>query len=426
MVFSELATSQKRGRRVPEDFFNRLAGERLRGNLLVPHLSAFAASLREDGYATVTMQSKVGLLADFSQWLARQSISVTELDERRADAFIRRRQRKGRVCRGERETLRQFLAHMRSRGAVPSLVSTCDTSPLAAILNRYEKHLRSERALVTATVVNYVPFARRFLVDRFQQGPVLIRDLKAVDISAFVLRHAPTMGCRRAQLMTTAFRSFFRFLFQSGELQADLAGSVPSVADWRLSTVPKHLPPEEVRRVLGGCDRNTSTGRRDYAVLLLLARLGLRAGEVVSLQLEDIDWRAGEILIRGKGLLYDRMPQDVGEALTSYLRMDRPRCQTRRVFVCMKAPRCGFAGPSTVSTIVHRALDRAGLHPAFKGAHLFRHSLARTMLRSGASMGEIGEVLRHRVPSTTEIYAKLDFDALRSLAHRWPAIGGGR
>jgi site-specific recombinase XerD len=282
--------------------------------------------------------------------------------------------------------------------------------------------------LVTATVVNYIPFARRFLIERFQQGPVLIRDLKAADISSFVLRHAPTMGCRRAQLMTTAFRSFFRFLFQNGELQADLAGSVPTVADWRLSAVPKHLRPEEVRRVLGGCDRNTSTGRRDYAVLLLLARLGLRAGEVVSLQLDDIDWRAGEILIRGKGLLHDRMPlpHDVGKALTSYLRMDRPRCQTRHVFVCMKAPRCGFAGPSTVSTIVRRALDRAGLHPAVKGAHLLRHSLARTMLHAGASMGEIGEVLRHRVPSTTEIYAKLDFDALRSLAHRWPAMRGGR
>jgi integrase/recombinase XerD len=428
MVFSDLAKSQKRRRRVPEDFFNRFAAERLRGNQLAPHLSAFAASLREDGYAAVTMQSKVALLADFSQWLARKSVSVTALDERRVDAFVTCMQRKGRLRRGDRETLRQFLVHMRNRGVVPNLTPTCDTSSLAAILNRYEKHLRSERALVNATVVNYVPFARRFLIERFQQGPVLIRDLKAADISAFVLRHAPTMGCRRAQLMTTAFRSFFRFLFQSGELQADLAGSVPTVADWRLATVPKHLQPEEVRRVLAGCDRKTSTGRRDYAVLLLLARLGLRAGEVVSLQLDDIDWRAGEILIRGKGLLHDRMPlpHDVGEALTSYLRMDRPRCQTRRVFVCMKAPRCGFAGPSTVSTIVRRALHRAGLHPAFKGAHLLRHSLARTMLRSGASMGEIGEVLRHRVPSTTEIYAKLDFDALRSLAHRWPAMGGGR
>jgi site-specific recombinase XerD len=228
--------------------------------------------------------------------------------------------------------------------------------------------------------------------------------------------------------MTTAFRSFFRFLFQSGELQVDLSAAVPTVADWRLSTIPKYLIPDEVERVVSSCDRQTSTGRRDYAILLLLARLGLRAGEVVALELDDIDWRAGEILVRGKGLLHDRMPLpvDVGQALTSYLRMDRPACKTRRVFVCMKAPRSGFTGPSTVTTIVRRALDRAGLNPVFKGAHLLRHSLATRMLRSGASMGEIGEVLRHRIPSTTEIYAKLDFEGLRSLAQPWPSFGGAR
>jgi site-specific recombinase XerD len=177
--------------------------------------------------------------------------------------------------------------------------------------------------------------------------------------------------------------------------------------------------------VVKACDRRTTVGRRDYAILLLLARLGLRAGEVVGLQLEDINWRAGEILVRGKGLLHDRMPlpADVGEALASYLRRDRPPCRTRRVFVCTKAPRRGFAGPSTLTTIVRRALDRANLHPEFKGAHLLRHSLATSMLRSGATMGEIGEVLRHRAPNTTEIYAKVDFEGLRSLAHPWP-IGG--
>ena len=227
--------------------------------------------------------------------------------------------------------------------------------------------------------------------------------------------------------MTTAFRSFFRFLFQKGELKADLAASVPTVADWRLSTVPKYLTPEEVDRVLQACNRRTATGRRDYAILLLLARLGLRAGEVVALEFDDVDWRAGEILVRGKGLFHERMPLpvDVGEALTSYLRRDRPACQTRRVFVCMRAPRRGFAGPSTLTTIVRRALLRADLHPAVKGAHLLRHSLATSLLRSGATMGEIGEVLRHRDPSTTEIYAKVDFEGLRSLAHPWP-MGGGR
>jgi integrase/recombinase XerD len=179
--------------------------------------------------------------------------------------------------------------------------------------------------------------------------------------------------------------------------------------------------------VLKACNRGTASGRRDYAVLLLLAHLGLRAGEVVALQLDDINWRAGEIMVRGKGLLHDRMPlpADVGEALTSYLRRDRPVCATRRVFVCMKAPPRGFAGPSTQTTIVRRALARADLHPVFKGAHLLRHSLATSMLNSGATMGEIGEVLRHRAPNTTEIYAKVDFEGLRSLAHPWP-LGGGQ
>ncbi len=415
---------------MPEDTFERLAADnRLRGNLLVPHLSSFAASLQEDGYAAFTMQSKLGLLADFAQWLGHRGISVRGLAERHATAFVGARQRKHRIHRGDRETLRQFLAHLRNRDVIPGPIGPiCDTSPLADILNRYERHLRSERGLVPATIVNYVPFARKFLVERFHRREFVLQRLQAADISAFVLRHAHTMSCRRAQLMTTAFRSFFRFLFQSGELQADLAPAVPAVADWRLSTVPKYLMPDEVERVVGSCNRQTSTGRRDHGILLLLARLGLRAGEIVALQLDDIDWRAGEILVRGKGLLHDRMPLpvDVGEALTSYLRRDRPACKTRRVFVCMKAPRSGFAGSSTVTTIVRRALERAGLCPAFKGAHVLRHSLATGMLRSGASMGEIGEVLRHRIPSTTEIYAKLDFEGLRSLAHPWPTVGGAR
>src|SRR5437879_431748 len=227
--------------------------------------------------------------------------------------------------------------------------------------------------------------------------------------------------------MATALRSFFRFLLQKGELPVDLAASVPTVANWRLSTVPKYLTAEEVKRVLQTCDRRTATGRRDYAVLLLLARLGLRAGEVVALRLEDTNWRAGEILVRGKGSFHDRMPlpPDVGEALTFYLRQDRPACRTRRLFVCMKAPCRGLAGPSTLTTIVRRALARADLHPPFKGAHLLRHSLATSMLRSGATMAEIGEVLRHRAPNTTEIYAKVDFEGLRSLPHPWP-MGGAQ
>jgi len=343
------------------------------------------------------------LLADFGRWFGRTKLAVTHVDERLVDAFVKHRQH---VRRGDLKTLEQFLDHLRKRDVVPARKLVCDRSPLAHILNRYEKYLRSERGLVTVTILHYQSFVRRFLVERFREGPFLLREVKPSDISNFVLRHGHTMAVKRAQLMTTAFRSFFRYLFQKGELQTDLAASVPTVADWRLSTVPKYLAPEEVEQVLRACNRRTATGRRDYAILLLLARLGLRAGEVVALQLDDLNWSAGEIMVRGKGLFHDRMPlpPDVGKALASYLRRDRPPCRTRRVFVCMKAPRRGFAGPSTLTTIVRRALDRADLHPPFRGAHLLRQSLAASMLRSGAAMGEIGEVLRHRIPSTTEIY----------------------
>ncbi|MBI5440256.1 MAG: tyrosine-type recombinase/integrase [Deltaproteobacteria bacterium] len=288
--------------------------------------------------------------------------------------------------------------------------------------------MRTERGLTTATVINYVPFLRCFLTERFGEGPLSLRDLAPSDSSGFILRHAGSMTPGRAKLMVTALRSFFRFLLQRGEIQVDLAASVPTVADWRLSTVPKYLSAEEIERLLEAVDRSTSTGRRNYAILLLLARLGLRAGEVVTLDLDDIDWRAGEIVVRGKGLRHDRLPlvPDVGEALAAYLQMARPKSPTRRVFLRGKPPYRGLAGTSTVSSVVYRALGRAGLQPPNKGAHLLRHSLATGMLHRGASMAEIGELLRHRATDTTEIYAKVDLRGLRSLAQPWPVAGGGQ
>lgn len=311
----------------------------------------------------------------------------------------------------------------------PSLEVESDESALSLLEGQYERYLRTERGLTTATVINYLPYVRRFLVERFGRGKLRFLELGPSDISSFILRHAHSMSPGRAKLMVTALRSFFRFLLQRGLVEVDLAVSVPTVANWRLSTVPKYLTPEELQAVLNACDRDRPTGRRDYAILLLLARLGLRAGEVVALNLDDIDWRAGEITVAGKGLFRDRMPlpTDVGQALASYLRQDRPEVGScRRLFVRMRAPRRGFAHSSTVSTIVRRAVKRAGLHPPNTGAHLLRHSLATGMLRQGASLAEVGEVLRHRALNTTEIYAKVDFEGLRSLAPAWPESWGER
>jgi site-specific recombinase XerD len=396
----------------------------LQGNPLAFHLAPFAASLKENGYTGGTLQWKLVSLAGFGRWLRKTGRGVAHLDEPCVDAFVKQKQR---VHRGELRTLQQFLDHLRKRGVIPKRNLVRDRSPLATILNWYEKHLRCEQGLATATVLNYQSDVRKFLVERFREGPFLFRELKASDISNFVLKHGHGMAVRTAQLMTTALHSFLRYLLLTGKIQADLAASVPTVADWRLSTAPKYLTPAEVERVLKACNRRTSIGRRDYAILLLLARLGLRAGEVMSLRIDDLDWRAGEILVRGKGLLHDRLPlpREVGEALTTYLRRDRPACPTRRIFVCMRAPRRALGGSATMTTIVRRALDRADLHPSLRGAHLLRHSLATSLLRTGATMGEIGEVLRHRSSHSTEIYAKVDFKGLRSLAHTWP-IGGAQ
>jgi len=398
--------------------------QNLRDNQWEFHLRAFATSLVEDGYTDRTVQVKSRSLARLGRWLQTTKLSITDLNERLLEAFPKGKHGER---RGDLRTLKQFLDHLRRQKVVPPPNLPCDRSPLAHVLGRYETHLLTERGLVAPTIQAYQFFVRKFLLERFHCRPLLLKAVKASDISDFILRHSPSMATRRAQTMTSAFRSFFRFLFQKGELQADLSCSVPTVANWRLSTVPKYLPPKEVKRVLKACDRRKTAGRRDYAILLLLARLGLRAGEVIALQLGDINWRAGEILVRGKGLLHDWMPlpPDVGQALAFYLRRDRPTCRTRRVFVCTNAPYRSFAHASTLSTIVRQALARADLHSPLKGAHLLRHSLANSMLRSGATIGEIAEILRHRALNSTEIYAKVDFQSLRSLAHQWP-MGGAQ
>jgi len=412
-----------------EHFFdNPVIVERLRGNPLGQHLESFAVLLTNLGYATSTARYQLGFLAVFGRWLEQAGIAVADLDEEVIDIFLDKRRRRGFSRRHNASIVPRFLEHLRQEGVVPYQAPDLDESPLGLLTSRYEKYLREERGLTTSTVENYMPFVCWFLEERFGDGPLRLQDLEPSDISNFILRHAHSMSPGRAKLIPTTFRSFFRFLLQHGEIEADLAAAVPSVPNWRLTTVPKYLTPEEIECLLGTCDRSTSTGRRNYAILLLLVRFGLRAGEVVGLELDDIDWRAGEITIRGKGLLHDRLPLpvDVGEALVDYLRRDRPQCQTRRFFICSKAPRRGFNGPSTISSIVRRTLVRAGLNPPVKGAHLLRHSLATEMLHRGASMAEIGDVLRHRSPNTTEIYAKVDFHGLRSLAQPWPGNGGGR
>jgi site-specific recombinase XerD len=405
---------------------DRAAVERLGAGPFGPHLDSFVAALCELGYARSTVRARLRLLDDLGRWLGRQSLELPDLQEQTVNLFLAERRRKGRLRKGNGRGARHFLEHLRQQGAVRSPEPAADESPLGTLRRQYQSHLEKERGLAAVTVAGYWRFVRRLIAERFGDSPLRVGDLTPDDISGFILRHARSGSPGVARLMVTALRSFFRFLFLNGQTESDLAGAVPTVPDWRLAELPKYLTPEEVERVVRGCERDAPVARRDRAIVLLLARLGLRAGEVIALELDDVDWRAGELKVRGKGGRHDRLPLplDVGEAMAAYLRHHRPPCTTRRFFVRSKAPHRGFAHPSSISTIVCRAMKRAGLQPDFKGAHVLRHSLATGMLRCGACLDEIGEVLRHRVPNSTEIYAKVDVQGLRSLALSWPAKGG--
>lgn len=394
---------------------------------LRPHLESFAQLLREQGYSQPVGRQKIRLLAELSQWLERKRIDLAALDEGCIGTFLRaRRQRLGRQ-RADRSTLAMFLQHLRQANVVPAQILPPVNDGVMDRLERdYARFLREERGLSQATLDTYLPEARRFLANRVGARRCRLGSLCHEDVSAFVLRATACYSRKRVQLMTTALRSLLSFLYQRGRLLVNLAGSVPTVASWRWSNLPSSLEVKEVGQLLRSCDQGSRRGQRDYAVLVLLARLGLRAGEVAHLNLEDIGWETGELLIRGKSARQDRLPllHEVGRALAKYLKNGRPVCSSRRVFIRANAPHQGFAGASAVCGIVRRALQRAQLHPAHQGAHVLRHSLATAMLGGGASLTQIGQILRHQQAQTTAIYARVDLRALRALAQPWP--GGGQ
>jgi site-specific recombinase XerD len=287
-------------------------------------------------------------------------------------------------------------------------------------------YLREVRGLAEATIVNYIPFVATFLKDRFGDGSLALSQLCASDVARFVQRQASRLHRKRAKLLTSALRSFLQYVRYRGKTKLDLAAAVPAVTDWSMSSIPRGIAPEQVQQLLASIDRRTAMGRRDYAILLLLARLGLRSGEVAALDLDNIDWKVGQLSVSGKSGQRSELPlsAELGEAIAAYLRRGRPQSTSRRVFLRAKAPIRGFRGASGVGSIVRHCLQRAGLDAPTYGAHQFRHGLATQMLRQGASLDEIGEVLGHHNPQTTTIYTKVDLDALRELALPWP--GGVR
>ena len=377
--------------------------ERLRQGPLSEHLDAYAAGVAEQGYAHHSIRQQIVVIADFSRWLKQKQIDVQALDSEVMDRFLRFRRRPQRVRRGDPKALERLLAMLRQKGIVKQHQQTVADSAQAGVVTEFRRYLLQERGLSPATLLNYVPVVEQFLAARFHNRATNFALLRAPHVTGFVMCHARQLSPVRAALMVTALRSFFRYLRYRGAIATDLAGCVPTVPNWSLSTLPRFLPAASVERILKCCDRTKSVGRRNHAILLLLARLGVRAGEVVGLNLDDIDWSTGQITIRGKGGRSAQLPlaAEVGAALAAYLRHDRPRSATRRVLLRHRAPFAGFGNSSTISSLVRRALKHAGVESAHTGAHVLRHSLATSLLRQGGSLDEIGELLRHQNPNSS-------------------------
>jgi site-specific recombinase XerD len=311
---------------------------------------------------------------------------------------------------------------LREEGAIaPAALSL--VTPHDRIFKEFDAYLRTERGLAPKSIIRHLPVVRRFL---HEVSPACDDDLSKIsqeDVIRYVERHAQDWSPRTGKAMCWSLRAFLRYLHHRGLNPRALAGYVPSMRRWKLATLPTYLSASQVQKVLDGCDRATAIGRRDYAILMMLAKLGLRADEIATLTLDDIDWRAGEMLVRAKGRRRARMPlpTDVGAAVVAYLRNGRPKSSCRRLFVRTLAPHVGFASGCAITMIAKTALDRVGIEGcAHRGAHIFRHSLATELLRSGATLSEIGQLLRHESHDTTRIYAKVDIEALRTLSLPWP------
>jgi len=390
---------------------------------LEPYAAGFAAELERQGYTVGVAEKQVGVAAHLSRWMAASGMEPGDLTGQAADRYASGRRSAGYASYRSVHALEPLLGYLRGLGVAPA-PQPLPVTPAQELLQRFQGYLVTERGIGVATAEAYACFARPFAQARLAPGGSGLDGLTAADVTAFVVASCPGMAKGSAKMTVTALRSLLGWLHVDGVLSEPLAWAVPSVAAWRLARLPQPLEPGQVRAMLDSCDISTGNGRRDLAMLTLLARLGLRAGEVAALRLEDIDWRAGEIIVQGKGRRSERLPlpADVGEPVAAYLRDGRPRPagEERQVFLRVKAPHCALTGGG-VTMAVEAAARRAGLGTVH--AHRLRHSAATGMLRAGAGLPEIGQVLRHRRLASTAIYAKTDIAALRALARPWP--GGG-
>ena len=380
--------------------------------------AGFAAELSRVGYTSLSMRDQLRLVAHFSRWLNSQGLRAGDVSEAVVELFLGARRAAGYRAHLRQASLVPLLAYLRQLGVVAPPAVASGTSAERE-LERFREYLLAERGLTPAAAHGYVSLVRPFVADRIGMDGVDPARVTAGEVSAFLVAATSRLGSKTVQRSASALRALLRFWHLDGVLATSLAETVPKVAA-RAPQLPRGLHPGQVTAMLASCDTGRVDGLRDRAMLLLMARLGLRCGEVAALALEDINWRAGQVSIRGKGARRDLLPVPVeaGQAIAAYLQGGRPRTAVgRTVFVRVKAPHRGLSSGG-VTQAVAAAARRAGLGTVY--GHRLRHSAATAMLAAGGSLSEIGQVLRHRRPLTTAVYAKADVEALRTLARPWP------
>ena len=396
-----------------------MSGTRRKPGQLGPQVEGYRVWLVQRGYTPGTIRNMLMDLGHVGRWLGVEGLNAEHLNEERMAAFLSTRH--GRGCRRTpgRRAMVPLLSFLRESGLVAEAAPV--VTPLGALLGRYRCWLVQERGLALATVLRYENAARHFLEEQSTSGGVFDpATLTGADVNAFLLRECARVSAGSAKGRVAELRSILRFLYLQGITELRLEASVPPVGGWRFATLPPPaMSAADVQLLLDSCDRSTSLGIRDFAIMMLVARLGLRSIEVARLQLCDVDWRSGELLIRGKGRRQDRLPlpAEVGEALVAYLSCGRNPADAVHVFLTCRAPR-GPIRADLVGDVVERACKRAGLPKV--GPHRLRHALASELLRRGAGLVAISQVLRHQDLATTALYAKVDLGALRQVAQPWP------
>lgn len=391
---------------------------------LVPYVAGFREELESQGYRRHAVADQLRVMAHVSRWLESNGLSENDFTPGRVEEFLGARRAAGYVLWRSPKGVAPLLAYLRGLGAAPVPEVTTPSTPAESLLEGYRRYLLEERGLASGTVRGYLDVAGLFLEVRPPAPGLHLEEVTASEVIEFVTAECRHRSTSSARHVVNGLRALLRYCYLAGMTTRPLAEAVPTVANWRLAPLPKALESSEVAALLRSCDRRTTFGRRDFAVLTLLVRLGLRVGEVAGLLLDDIDWRSGELLVHGKGPKEERLPlpADVGEAIAGWLRRGRPRCAAREAFTRVRAPHRGLTSHG-VSAIVASAAKRANLDGVH--AHRLRHTAATEMLRSGAGLQEIGQVLRHQSVLTTSIYAKLDRSSLRGLAKPWPTQDRG-